>query len=143
MFRFRTNHCDNCKCLFNADLQTCPNCGKPKGKETMQSIMEWHRATFPHATLEGQLAKYQEEQEEWIKSEHKDLYELADMFIVACGIARFDIREGLFYMYDVYDWFDSTNGIEFEQLEKAIYKKMKKNRKREWNENNGYYKHKA
>ena len=57
-------------------------------KETIKSIIEWHEQTFPDATLEGQLEKFEDERVEYGESE--SLEELADLFIVACGIARFD-----------------------------------------------------
>ena len=112
-------------------------------KETIDTIIQWHKETFPDATLEGQLEKYQEEQREGVESDYADIKELADMFIVACGIARFDIFEGLFYMHDVYEWYlESQNIINFADLEKAIEEKMEKNRKRVWNKTaEGTYHH--
>lgn len=102
-------------------------------KETIKTIMDWHEQTFPDATLEGQLEKYQEEQKEWILSGEKDLSELADMFIVACGIARFDIHEGVFYISDVYEWVNGDLQLSMPQLVAEVERKMAKNRKRVWN----------
>lgn len=110
-------------------------------KETILSIAKWHEKTFPDATLEGQLQKYQEEQHEWVESDYTDITELADMFIVACGIARFDIQEGVFYMYDIHAWLDD-NGVNVSDFIEAVQKKMEKNRKRVWNKtDNGTYHH--
>ncbi len=57
-------------------------------KETILSIAKWHEQTFPDTDLQGQLAKFQEETDEY--AEDESLAELADMFIVACGMTRFD-----------------------------------------------------
>ena len=101
-------------------------------KETIDTIIAWHRETFPDATLDGQLSKYQEEQQEFVESDYKDLSELADMFIVACGIARFDIQEGIFYMVDIYDWLDSDLPYSDKDFINEVERKMEKNRKRVW-----------
>ena len=101
-------------------------------KETIKTIMDWHEQTFPDATLEGQLEKYQEEQLEWVESGEKDVDELADMLIVACGIARFNIWEGTFYFADISDWMSSDVPISWKDLEEAVNRKMAKNRKRVW-----------
>lgn len=110
-------------------------------KETIKTIMDWHEQTFPDATLEGQLDKYQEEQQEWVESGEKDVAELADMFIVACGVARFDLWEGAHAFWDVYEWMDSSR-ISPRKFFKTVEKKMTKNRKRVWNKTaTGTYHH--
>lgn len=111
-------------------------------KETMYSIMQWHAETFPDATLDGQLAKYQEEQQEWVASDEKDLFELADMFIVACGIARFDMHEGAWAIKDVYEWLvDCVNPASQHDFFRYVDMKMNTNRQRTWHKQNGLYKH--
>lgn len=110
-------------------------------KETIFSIMQWHADTFPDATLDDQLEKYQEEQREYIESGCKDIKELADMFIVACGVARFDMCEGLYYFADVDDWFGEDATISWGDLFKAVSEKMAVNRQRTWHKENGLYKH--
>lgn len=110
-------------------------------KETIKSIIEWHEQTFPDATLWGQLDKYQEEQNEWVESNYSDVTELADMFIVACGIARFDLQEGFFHIADVYDWYANAEELQLSGLEDAVNNKMKINRQRKWNKGNGEYRH--
>lgn len=108
-------------------------------KETIDTIMRWHAATFPQATLAGQLEKFEEERQEYAKAKRNTkLEEAADMYIVACGIARFDSYLGalaMAEMTDVFSHHDKRN------IQKAIDKKMAINRKRSWNCNNGYYKH--
>lgn len=108
-------------------------------KETTDTIMRWHAATFPQATLAGQLEKFEEERQEYAKAKRNTkLEEAADMYIVACGISRFDSYLGalaMAEMTDVFSHHDKRN------IQKAIDKKMAINRKRSWNCNNGYYKH--
>lgn len=106
--------------------------------ETILSIAKWHEETFPNATLEGQLVKYRDEESEWIASDCKDVTELADMLIVACGIARFDILEGMFFIADVMDW---ASGCCMPSLMDAVQEKMKVNRQRKWAISNGKYQH--
>ena len=108
-------------------------------EENIGTIIEWHKKTFPNATLDGQLAKFCEERDEYEEADrsHK-LEELADMFIVACGIARFDMWQGSSALADVRFLFthhDKRNVL------KAIDKKMAINRKRSWSSHNGYYRH--
>ena len=111
-------------------------------KETIKTIIDWSEQTFPDATLDGQLDKYYEEQQEYLESKCKDITELADMFIVACGIARFNLVEGMYHIADVVDWFKEGDWY-WKDFEKAINKKMKINRKRKWEKKEGLYKHKG
>lgn len=111
-------------------------------KETVKSIIEWQEMAFPDATLEGQIAKYQEELHEWEESQYEDISELADMFIVACGIARFDLAQGLIYMADLYDQFVGNDSIGIDEVMSKVEQKMEKNRKRTWKkQDNGAYHH--
>lgn len=109
-------------------------------KETVETIIRWHANTFPQATLAGQLEKFYEERMEYeeAKRPHK-LEELADMYIVACGICRFDAylgAEAMAEMDSLFAHHDKRN------IKKAIDKKMAINRKRSWNcSKDGYYKH--
>lgn len=112
-------------------------------KETILSIAKWHEETFPDATLEGQIEKYIEEYNEFYSTniEEDMTSELADIFIVVCGIARFSTTDALFYFHEV-DHALGRSNISFEQLSNAIDKKMEKNRKRVWNKTgNGTYHH--
>ena len=101
-------------------------------KETIISIAKWHEETFPDATLDGQKVKYTEELHEWEESQYEDISELADMFIVACGIARFDLAQGLLYMADLYDQFVGNDSIGVDEVMSKVEQKMEKNRKRIW-----------
>lgn len=117
-------------------------------KESIETIARWHRETFPDATLRTQLEKFQEEKKEWEQSRHieptgiisGDVSELADMFIVACGISRFRHVDAMWNFARVateleQSYFSTTD------LEHAVDAKMEINRARHWNNNGGYYKH--
>lgn len=117
-----------------------------KMKETIQSIINWHAETFPDATLGGQIIKYREELSEYlaaVKSQNmEDMYsEWADLLIVCCGIARFEIMAAPIYIMRTMD-FIIVNNLDVGDCIEAINKKMEINRKRDWNFNNGQYKHK-
>lgn len=114
--------------------------------ENIASIILWHEKTFPKATLAGQREKWQAERAEFSDAITKNdpaeyLLELADLFIVACGIARFDSVQALQYfgiIGDTLKTFFITNSA----LTIAVKDKMDINRKRDWNFANGQYQHK-
>ncbi len=111
--------------------------------ETIKTIIEWHEQTFPNATLEGQLTKFDDEVKEFWECElqsEEAATELADCFIVACGIARFSAAEaaGAFSFVDSY----IAAEIKFKEMfENAIQNKMAINRKRKWSIGKGNYQH--
>ena len=110
-------------------------------KETINTIIQWHSQMFPDATLKDQMDKYEEERKEWLDSDCNDPSELADMFVVACGLARFDMYTGLCALENVIFWANNKS-ISMSKLVEAVEKKMKKNRKRVWNKTgNGTYHH--
>ena len=108
--------------------------------ETIKSIIEWHEQTFPDATLEGQLQKYQDELQEWVESDYKDITELADMFIVACGICRFSLTRGMGAFWKVAD-LGARMLFMKEQFDAAVNNKMAINRRRKWSIGKGNYQH--
>ena len=110
--------------------------------ESINTIIEWHKQTFPDATLEGQVKKFKEEYDEYYAGQ-QNICELADMYIVACGIARFDGVVALEFFAIVYQIMRQWTVIGAIYLFKEmIDKKMKKNRKRIWNKTgNGTYHH--
>ena len=110
--------------------------------ETIETIIEWHKETFPDTTLEEQFRKFELEKKEFLKAKSTidGLKEIADMYIVACGFSRFNepISKLLFkkvnsacLLIDVID----------EELQKAIDEKMAINRKRKWHKVNGEWRH--
>ena len=108
-------------------------------KETILSIAQWHKDAFPDATLDGQKLKWQEEKREWKESLRPatedfvcgDVNELADMFIVACGLTRFSDAEAMF-CFGCVERELCASLCATEDLENAIDKKMERNRKRTW-----------
>lgn len=110
-------------------------------KETIKSIIEWHEQTFGDAeTLEGQIEKFCEEKEEWLDSDREDVSELADLFIVAAGIGRFDAIQSAFCLQETMTQLDLST-YRYRELEQAIDKKMRKNRARKWAAQNGSFQH--
>lgn len=63
-----------------------------KFEKQMNEIMKWNEETFPDATLAGQLAKLEEEFDEYYKATtpEEEMKELADVFIVLAGLRRWD-----------------------------------------------------
>ena len=105
-----------------------------KSGETIGTIMEWHETTFPDATEEGQHEKWDEEMFEYLHVKKGDkkhaLEELADLFIVACGLRRWDPEE-----FDGRFGFivgEAKRKFTADELWEAVCKKMEKNRKRVW-----------
>lgn len=108
-------------------------------QETIKSIIEWHEQTFPDATLEGQCDKFREELDEYVKEQ--SVYELADMFIVACGVARFDYAKAALCFSTVWEAYMRALFLK-PTFDTAVNEKMAKNRKRVWNKTaEGTYHH--
>lgn len=110
-------------------------------KESIKSIIEWSEQVFPDATLDGQWEKLDEEHKEWESSDN-DISELADMFIVACSIARFSTVDALSAFGSVRDELQKAF-VTWSTLEKAVNEKMQTNRARSWEKRDGQYKHKS
>ena len=89
-------------------------------------IIEWHTQTFPDATMEGQLIKLEEEMNELANAENKEeeLKEAADVYIVLCGLKRWNCQIGKFITHY---WF-----VPALTLYKAVVQKMNKNKARTW-----------
>ena len=106
--------------------------------ETIKSIILWHEQTFPDATLMGQLGKFADERKEF--EQEPSLEEWSDMFIVACGIARFDSILALHYFSDCFKILE-RQAIRNTYIQQAVDKKMQINRKRKWGIGKGNYQH--
>lgn len=113
----------------------------------INDIVKIHEDLFPDATLQTQLEKFTEEMTEWFISlsmdnEDNQMEEACDMLIVACGIARFNPLIGLalqeYVLNKYYYNKDIKRGVKF--FETLKYK-MNKNKKRNWEDKDGYYKH--
>ena len=114
--------------------------------EDVASVIQWHKDTFPKADFEGQVKKWEEEYGEFLTARTNNdaaemLSELADLFIVACGIMRFNLIQGCQRML-LWNELRYTHGWAHPTCEGAINKKMKKNRARKWEYlGNGNYHH--
>lgn len=105
-------------------------------EEDVATIIQWHKDVFPEACFEGQTKKWEEEYGEFLTARtHKDtaemVSELADLFIVACGIMRFNLIQGCQRML-LWNELRYTHGWALSTCEEAINKKMAKNRARKW-----------
>lgn len=105
--------------------------------ETIKSIIDWHTAAFPDATLNAQLEKWKDEEAEFLVD--MDPMEFVDMFIVACGIARFSIQDAIPKFAVVFNNLSEQSWPEFLKM---VNEKMQVNRNRKWNCKNGKYQHK-
>lgn len=109
-------------------------------------IMNWHAKTFPRSTLEGQIEKFHEELTEALDAYNADspatvvADELADMFIVACGILRLDPVCGAKAFSDLLNVKFGMQ-VSARRLNNAINRKMESNAARKWRYRNGQYKH--
>ena len=114
--------------------------------EDVASIIKWHKDVFSHADFEGQVKKWEEEYSEFLTARTNNdatemVSELADLFIVACGIMRFNLIQGCQRML-LWNELRYTHGWSYSTCQEAINKKMKKNRARKWNYlGNGNYHH--
>lgn len=103
-------------------------------------IIEWHKKTFPDATLTSQLMKLEEELREAIvarkhETTDKMLDELTDAYIVATSlVGRFDSAVGAFFLMFV-------KAHPIPGLKERVDKKMEINAKRKWVFKNGVYRH--
>lgn len=115
-------------------------------EEDIATIIQWHKDVFPEADFDGQLRKWEEEYGEFLTARtHKDtaemVSELADLFIVACGIMRFNLIQGCQRML-LWNELRYTHGWSHSTCQEAINKKMRKNRARKWEYlGNGNYHH--
>lgn len=90
-------------------------------KESIKSIIQWHETTFPDAAPEGQIDMFMKELRAYEYS--PSVFSLANMFILACEIARFDSVLAL-------DYFQCISDIGTKGLQEAIDTQMEINRTR-------------
>lgn len=118
-----------------------------------RNILKEHKQLFLQATLETQLKKYKEEKQELeqllnekLKTEiiqNHILEELADCFIVAFGIGRWDTKTSDFYIKQLLllNQEHKALGYDIKQIELRIKEKWEENKKRKWQVVNDEYKH--
>lgn len=103
-------------------------------------IKIWHEQTFPDTSLSEQLLKLEEELQEWddaVNTEN-ELKEAADIFIVCCGLKRWNSYVGSFVRDNLIDYYVSS----YDLLKCYIITKFDKNKKRVWQkQSNGTYHH--
>ena len=103
-------------------------------------IVEWHKNTFPDATLESQLLKLDEELKEVVDAQRngekeKSYDELADVYIVSLVLAkRFDSTTGKYFL-GLLEEHPAPESL------KRVEKKMEINAKRKWIKKDGVYRH--
>ncbi len=112
--------------------------------ELIDILKKEHEETFKDITLEAQLDKFVDEQEEYENAENclEEARELADMIIVAAGIARFAPRfvEKVLKPYIEKKMGEENNLnsiIAYMALEKSLI-----NKERKWSKKDGKYQHK-
>lgn len=113
-------------------------------KWTEESISEWHKETFPNATLASQLLKMHEEllelQNTDVEDTDKFTEELADCLIVASTLAgRFKSPVGNLIVSTLLP--DKNLPAVCLHIMYAINEKMEKNLKRKWKKHKGVYRH--
>ena len=119
----------------------------------MERVRDKHQELFKDVTLMSQITKFSEEYNEMeeankhIDENPKAFYEeLADMFIVACGILRFNVALGKCLCKAIIDDFiykkDEEDNNYLDVLATKVLEKMNKNIKRVWSKTkDGCYKH--
>ena len=121
--------------------------------EFIERVRDTHQELFPDVTLMSQIVKFDEEFAEMIEANKhmaeepdKFLEELVDMFIVACGIARFNKALGYCLCKSIADDFiykeDDKGNNYLSEFTIKVIEKMNKNIKRVWSKTaDGNYKH--
>ena len=119
----------------------------------MERVRDKHQELFKDVTLKSQITKFSEEYNEMEEAfkhfdENPDAFyeELADMFIVACGILRFNEALGNCLCKSITDDFiykkDEKDNDYLCVLTTKVIEKMNKNIKRVWSKTkDGNYKH--
>lgn len=111
-------------------------------EETIETIMQWHKETFPDTTLEEQMDKFELEAKEYDQATKREekIKEFIDMNIVCYGIKR--IKETASKPFE-----DRLLSIRADlrmtlgEHRRALESKMEINRKRKWHKVNGEYRH--
>ena len=109
-----------------------------KVNEFVNMIKDCHEKLFPDASLLTQCEKFEEEFEEFETTNYNDTKELADLFIVACGIYRFNKAIGECLCTSILSSFYKDD-LKLSIFANVVVDKMNKNIDRVWDNKNGYY----
>lgn len=112
--------------------------------ELIEILKKEHEEIFKDITLEAQLDKFVDEQQEYKNAENclEEARELADMIIVAAGIARFAPR---FVDEVIKPYIEEKMGEENNLNSIIAYMALEKsliNKERKWSKKDGKYQHK-
>lgn len=106
---------------------------------SIKEIILWHEQSFPDTTIEEQRNKFKEELKEWEAS--LDMLELADMVVVACGMARYPTFDSAIAFHKISD-ICMLYHIMSSEVMRAVDIKMAINKNRKWKKSYGVgYKH--
>lgn len=121
------------KTFYDTNKTPVPN------KYSVRDIAVWHEEALPLATAADQKKKFAEEFKEW--SESHDIFELADMYIVACGMTRYPTLDAQIAFHKINEEC-LLNHILSKTLLDAVDSKMGINKHRQWKRlASGVYKH--
>lgn len=113
--------------------------------ELMKILVKEHEETFKDITLEAQLDKFVDEQEEFEEAEDclNEARELADMIIVAAGVARFAPRfVEKFLMPTIGNVIEKQKEYGRGMITSLALEKSLINKNRDWSKKGGKYQHK-
>ena len=113
--------------------------------ELMKILIKEHEETFKGITLEAQLDKFIDECEEYEETDDclNEARELADMVIVAAGIARFCPRfVEKYLMPTIIDTIESKKEYGKGMITRLALEKSLINKNRDWSKKGGKYQHK-
>lgn len=112
--------------------------------ELIEILKKEHTETFKDITLEAQLDKFVDEQDEYEEADNclNEAREIADMIIVAAGVARFAprfVKEVLkpYILKKMGEEENFNSIIAYMALEKSLI-----NKERKWEKKGGKYQHK-
>ena len=111
----------------------------------MAILTKEHEETFKDITLEDQLDKFVDELEEYNEAENPldEARELADLFIVAAGVARFAPRFAKEFMVDkIINMIDEEDEYGRVLITHLALEKSLINKNRDWSKKGGKYQHK-
>lgn len=128
------------------DVEDNINNRKPETySELMAILKKEHEETFKDITLEAQLDKFVDEFEEYKDAENPldEARELADLLIVAAGVARFAPRFAKDFMVDkIIDMIDESDEYGKGLVTHLALEKSLINKQRDWSKKGGKYQHK-